>query len=330
MSGIRMSAPIALGSTFVAPGHRPITITGTDYISTTNIIQSSPDGLILASIPLTPANLGSGTHLASMAMNYERYRFNRLSFKVVSRVPTTTGGGYLAGMTPDPFQELFPGPGAKRAVRAYEGSVSAPLWQSTSVRTKIDNFLRYTDLSRDLPLLSAGKFFVVLDGTPSLASATDVVQLSIEIAWSVTFTSPTVPEVISGVIKIPPLTTTSKVGLSVDQAYYTVKGQPLVLGLTTASSGPWQNAFLGMHFDGVYRMSSSLHRNTFEPPGEYEYIRLFNDGSATPAARFKFYPNYAAASASDPTVSDGANGALPVDHGAVMNPNLWLQQTTEL
>lgn len=193
--GYTQSMPLSVGTTYITRQTPFVTISGSDWLEADSISQQTVDGTILTEIEVHPSKLGEGdTHLASLSKNFERYRFKRLSFQVVSRSPTTTGGGYLAGFTPDPKQLLAAGPRAKRAVRAFAGSVSCPLWQSSKVGCKLDNVLRYTEGANNDPFFSTGKFFVVLDGQPSLAAPTDRISLSIEVTWTIEFQAPTVPE----------------------------------------------------------------------------------------------------------------------------------------
>lgn len=185
-------APLA-----TAPVYRNIrgittTIVGTDYLDTDTVKVDTKDGLIVQRMQLNPMSW-VGSHAAVVAKGYERFRFRSLQIRLSSRAPTTTSGGYVAGINPDPNNEMRRH-NARRSVRALYGSVSSPWWASTTLPTLMlqNNWLFCDSADSDRRLWSAGELLVVVDGSP--ANITGSIRLTTECSYTIEFMGPTVQE----------------------------------------------------------------------------------------------------------------------------------------
>lgn len=134
-------------------------MTGTDLIHSYEIrIGDLPAGTVVASELITP---GSFRRLARVASAYQRIHYTRLRFRVVPQLPTTSGGGYVAGFVRDPADEV---PDVS-SLLSQTGAVATKWWQSCDVLTLPDSRLYYTSEGSELREFSPGRFMVISNGT---------------------------------------------------------------------------------------------------------------------------------------------------------------------
>lgn len=81
--------------------------------------------------------LFKGTHIGNLAQAYEKYRFEQLVVHVKSDMASTTSGGYVVGISPDPTDiPLIAGEQSIKFVTALNGSKTANWWLSSSATTQ--------------------------------------------------------------------------------------------------------------------------------------------------------------------------------------------------
>jgi len=191
------SAPIAIGNTQVNRMSSEVTLSGTDYIDSLTITPTTQDGSAVSNIAASPIGL-EGTRLAALAKTYEKFRPVRLDFIIRPKLPTTVGGGYIAGFSPDPeiLTSMADGSSAKRSVRSLSGSVSSQWWQPSSVvwsPSRDDRTWYYCSEksgsgSGTERFVAPGMFWMVVDGAPN--NITGTFTVSIEFKWTIRFQGP--------------------------------------------------------------------------------------------------------------------------------------------
>lgn len=184
---------MASGVLQVTPTSQVVRVSGTDWIEGISISAGLEDGSTVLSQLVSP-NSWEGTHAFSLSRNFEQFRFVSLDFEVSTRVPTTTAGGYIIGICPDPEQAVNTGVSAKQFVRALSGAVSAPWWLSSRVRlVNPDRTWRYTSERAAEPLkTSYGLLLLVIDGPPT--NIKGAVPISIIARWTLELASPCAEE----------------------------------------------------------------------------------------------------------------------------------------
>lgn len=180
-------APVAFSATTVGRGPQTIVHSGTDWVETSVISPKSVDGEVVLQLDLSPqGEMMAGTHLAQVARGFELYRYTNCSIKLVSRAPTSVGGGYLVGVTPE-VGEALPdsGSAARHYVRSLPGSVSTNWWQSAVVKMPMAGAQQWYHVSASDQRYATtqGMMLLVVDGPP--IGLTEGIRLSVQIDWTV-------------------------------------------------------------------------------------------------------------------------------------------------
>lgn len=182
------AAPAAMAPVQRTPLAPSITLSGTDWIHSETITPTVAEGQLLFDLDVSPQRF-DGTHLSSVANGFERYRFTLLEISVMTRAPTTTGGGFIAGFTPDVHQQVPEGLAGKRFVRSLEGAVSSTWYQPVAVRFPLEGsdawYMTNVD-SVEKFRTTMGKFLLVVDGAPTVSN----ISVTLTIRWTCKFENP--------------------------------------------------------------------------------------------------------------------------------------------
>ncbi|UHM27591.1 MAG: coat protein [Sanya nodavirus 1] len=245
--GAPTAAPVAFQSVY-RNNQLPakVVISGTDWIESDAVSSGTADGAVLVDLEIQPLNL-TDTHLSQVARGFERYRFTKLEAIITSRAPTTVGGGYLAGFTPDVYQGVFSvGATNKKYVRSLFGSVSAPWWQTTRVQCDVRNSELFYYTNRNAAesyKTTQSKLMLVVDGPP--VNIAGNITVSVQLQWTVELSQPAVNSSRSeAVVDLP-------VG-EVFTQFSTYKGTVL------CSSGQLLNWYTHAEYDNVYAIDPPI------------------------------------------------------------------------
>jgi len=163
---------------------------GTEYITTVTVPSTAAPGTVIYRVPLTPLAF-PGTRLYQAASIWEYYRFTHVSFRVVTRNPTSTAGGYMAAIVPDVAQD-FCDPNVDcviRKVRSTRGSVSAPFWQQTATTFNARGLTApvntYLLSAQNSSVSVQGQIVVIVDTAGNCNTCP--VSLSFEMSYAVQF-----------------------------------------------------------------------------------------------------------------------------------------------
>ncbi|APG75963.1 putative capsid protein [Xingshan nematode virus 5] len=182
------TAPAATSLVVTTPPAPTLRVTGTDWLDSEAVGSMMQDGWPVFELDLNPTQF-PGTHLAALASGFEKYRFNRLRVLVSTRAPTTCGGGFIAGITPDVYQELVRGIAGKRYVRSLQGAVSSSWWQPATLTMPCGVEWLFTSPRAERSRSSAGRLFVVIDGLPTV----DKINVTLQLEWDISLMAPAVP-----------------------------------------------------------------------------------------------------------------------------------------
>lgn len=108
-------------------------LSGREYITTVTVPSGTKPGTPIFTSPVTPLAF-PGTRLAQMASLWDTYKFARFAIHVGSRAPTTSAGGYMAAIIPDPTFDPCSADTTclTRTIRAASGMAAVPLWRSAT------------------------------------------------------------------------------------------------------------------------------------------------------------------------------------------------------
>jgi len=175
---------------------QPIVVSGMDWLESMYVSPTSPDGDPILDFQIAPWDW-KGTHAALMCQGYERFRLRHLVVRLSSRVPSIVGGGFVAGISPDPDFEILSSDRhlSRRRIRALAGSVSSNWWQTVLVSLPpqmLNSDWKFTSPGREKRLSSVGRFVGVIDGPPTGVSSNTTIRVTAEISWTLELSGPVV------------------------------------------------------------------------------------------------------------------------------------------
>lgn len=114
--------------------------------------------------------------LSSVAVNYEKYRFRRLTFSLVPLVSTQFSGRIGVGFDYDSTDNP---PGNRQEFYSLSIHSETMPWQATSVAVKCDNAFRFTGthVAADNKLIDQGQVIIMSDSVSNGASITTAIPL---------------------------------------------------------------------------------------------------------------------------------------------------------
>lgn len=114
--------------------------------------------------------------LSSVAVNYEKYRFKRLTFSIVPLVSTQFSGRIGVGFD---FDSTDLPPGNRQEFYSLSTHSETMPWQATSVTVKCDNLFRFTGthVASDTKLIDLGQVIIMSDSVSNGAAITTPIPL---------------------------------------------------------------------------------------------------------------------------------------------------------
>jgi len=171
LGGSTTSAPVAISHNISRRSKPRMSVKGDSYV----VRHSEMLGAILSGAPTSNitayrsvgfrANPGISTifpWLSSMAVNYEKYRFRRLTFSIVPLVSTAFSGRIGVGFDYDSSDVA---PGNRQEFYALTTHAESMPWQACSINVKVDNIFRFTGthVAADNKLIDLGQVVIMSD-----------------------------------------------------------------------------------------------------------------------------------------------------------------------
>jgi hypothetical protein len=175
----------------------PVRTHGTDKLATIPISSANNmAGQLLYALIIESSTLGD--RLPILSSCYDKIQFNKLNFRIVSKAPTTSKGGYIVGIDSDPTDHYNSGPKLPDKIAALRNSVSASIWETTTISHKeLPNESFFTELlatgrgiagTAEVRQSSPGVLVMALDATA------DPCDLNVYVDWDVSLLEPSMPE----------------------------------------------------------------------------------------------------------------------------------------
>lgn len=173
------SAPISTGVKVKGETGRTIREQGTDQLATTSV---STEGII-GQYVVVP---GLFPRLSQLAKSFQRIKYHRLRFEIVTGCPTVTGGVYVAGFVADATDPVSKNSAA--ATLLASGGSATKFWQSSEVIVnKFGPELYYTNPHEGEERWSSPGSLVLAVVSPP----TQPVSFDIFCHWDVSLSKPT-------------------------------------------------------------------------------------------------------------------------------------------
>jgi len=133
-----------------------------------------------------------GTRLNQIAKSFQKFRMkNGTKFTIQTQAPTTTTGGYVAGYTENPDQDMGTGKIATSAISALSGSVSAPAWATQEIPIHVRDTKWYNLDDDTIEIMDAIQGKLVVQQTSAL-NTTAVLSAPVWLEWDCEFCGPAV------------------------------------------------------------------------------------------------------------------------------------------
>lgn len=130
-----------------------------------------------------------GTRLQSLCKSFQKYRFGSgTKFVVQCNAPTSTTGGYVAGYTENPDQNMGTGSIATSAISAMQGSASGPVWVTQAVSVNVRDKAKWYNVDSDtIEIMSAIQGKMVIQQTAAVSTTNNIV-VPVWLEWNVELT----------------------------------------------------------------------------------------------------------------------------------------------
>lgn len=174
------AAPVAVGVKVTGVAGRSIRDQGTDQLDSISISTDARG--VAAQFVVTPGLL---KRLGRLAGSFQRIKYHRLRFEVVTGCPSSSSGVYVTGFIRDATDQVDSSSAV--ATLLASGGTAVKFWQSTEVVVNGLPDLYYTSASsRELRWSSPGSFVIAVVAPPSSA-----VTIEVFVHWDVTLSKPT-------------------------------------------------------------------------------------------------------------------------------------------
>lgn len=167
---------ISLNPTALSPAQgNNIVVSGSDRVGEFVVAPNSSQPFSL----MVDATLAP--RLRSLAQAFQRIKFISLVFNVTAQVSAFTNGGYISGFVMDPDDARI----SKAILQASTGSVVRKWYESANVVIPKTNELFYTSTGVEPRTRSPGRFWVLVDQSPSTTA-----NVVITAEWKVELSKP--------------------------------------------------------------------------------------------------------------------------------------------
>lgn len=253
-------APISTSVSILPTNSPKMRVHGTDRVI--HIPEAKfQDGSVMVDIPISSELVPRLAHLAEA---YQRIRFKKLVFHIVSMCPTTTSGGIAAAFVADPTDVLSGGNDSLNRVVAQNGSKVTKIWQSALIRSSLSGDLLYTSAPPlgDTRLYSPGRLWVVCESKFSTP-----VPLTIYMDWDVE-------------LSVPSLEVKTKEGagaIILKSNFYTRTSNPGFWYRDSGGGDDPRPMAPGIQFDVVYQAKSKSYIDFGDVAGSFDRFIMVND-----------------------------------------------------
>lgn len=246
MAGVAQQAAFQTGTR-----NDHIRVTGTDKLYGEDNVPQKHRGEVLLAIRINPASF---PRLSRMASTFQKYRFLRMDFRIVSMASTSTSGGYIIGFIPDPddladtwtTEQLLSTPHC-RIVKA---------WESATIGATLESKWLYTNTGMESRLYSPGIFVIMVEG-----SIPGTAPLSVYVDWVAEMHTPSLELVSKPVQQIE----------VVKNAY--LRDAHFGLWFSDAEGGDDPHTIVpGIVYDVVYKLQSRVYVDYTDQAGSYDKI----------------------------------------------------------
>lgn len=238
--------------------HNIVREQGKEIIGSVNFQQAVSNGIFpVVEFDLSPVAL-EGTRLASLSRSFQKFRFrNGTKFTIQSQAPSFTVGGYVAGFTENPDQNMGTGARATTAISALAGATSSPVWVAQTVPIHIRDTKWYNIDADTLEIMDAIQGKLVIQQT-SAVSTTENITAPIWLEWDVEFTGHAIQidDSVNQVTAILPYGDISATGSTDNSAYHRNEVGCLI------SQG--DGAVATAEFNSLYQIFPGIETNTGE------------------------------------------------------------------
>lgn len=159
------------------------TIKGSELIGALTI---NPNNNALFTLDIDPLRF-EGTRLSQMAKLYQKYRFKRVSIRVMSNLPTVVGGSIICAYSSDPDHDINLSQDVAQQVFALEYAKISNLWVHNVINARILDKKKWYNIdpnSQELMQTTQGRFFLLPSSTISI---TDAISIPIILEYEIQF-----------------------------------------------------------------------------------------------------------------------------------------------
>lgn len=153
--------------------HGITTIRGQEMIGLVEILPNRPSTVEFLISPIT----FDTTRLYNISKNFQKFRFTRLNFRVMSNLPTTVGGTITTGFSSNPDHKLAEGQLIQPQIFALDGAQISNLWVHCIVRCPLKDKSKWYNVDTDsveIMQTAQGKVYLQTSGGANITSEIDV------------------------------------------------------------------------------------------------------------------------------------------------------------
>lgn len=256
-------APISTAVSLSPKNSNSVKLHGTDRLIHVPDISRYDAGHVVVDLSMSCASFHRLSHMSEA---YQRVRFKKLVFRVVTMCSTYVSGGYACAFVADPTDVLGDGSNALDRVVAQTGSKITKVWESATVAARLTPDLLYTSdpPQGDKRLSSPGRLWLIVE-----SKCSNEVPLTVYCDWAVEMAVPSL-EAQTGqagalVVTENFFARKSNVGL-----WYQPKGKSPI-------DDP-RKAIPGIEFDVLYKSKQKYFVSfTQERGGNFDQFKMVND-----------------------------------------------------
>lgn len=149
------------------------TIRGQEMIGLVEVIPNEPSTVEFLISPIT----FDITRLHNISSNFQKFRFTRLNFRVMSNLPTTVGGTITTGFSSNPDHSLVDNQLIQPQIFALDGAQISNLWVHCIVRCPLKDKAKWYNIdpnSVEIMQTAQGKVYLQTSGGANITSLIDI------------------------------------------------------------------------------------------------------------------------------------------------------------